>query len=409
MIKHSFDELLNILKSRIAQIELNRELYTISEKYDERDMSGTINIKYDGIGLVSFFYLCSKVNINGKNSLRTSFSIKACMYPGWYEECMPDLSHTIVHIDESLRSNIYNVIYTMKQCLDKYLPIGNENEKEIIKNSLTNIGLRDVEVVFDTYQKSYLVISSLHEFLDFQKNKDEENVWVYKYTSLETYRNILNHGTFRMNSIIAMNDENESLWADLVTSKDETPNEEYYKSVVKNKNLLITSFTSKKDNATMWRLYGDQGKGICMAFSVPANRITKVLYMNEKDEKVRKLKEARTALLSKGIKVEFSDMSEMKYYIKHSDFSIEGEYRYLYDAGDKNLDIANYGDLLSPYKDFKYDKGTGMFGNLPFKLKYVIIGKNIPQYKTVFPLLVTETAKRFPSVAIYESNMITLR
>lgn len=409
MIKHSFDELLNILKSRIAQIELNRELYTISEKYDERDMSGTINIKYDGIGLVSFFYLCSKVNINGKNSLRTSFSIKACMYPGWYEECMPDLSHTIVHIDESLRSNIYNVIYTMKQCLDKYLPIGNENEKEIIKNSLTNIGLRDVEVVFDTYQKAYLVKSNLHEFLDFQKNKDEENVLVYKYTSLETYRNILNCGTFRMNSIIAMNDENESLWADLVTRKDETPNEVYYKSVVKNKNLLITSFTSKNDNATMWRLYGDQGKGICMAFTVPANLITKVLYVNEKDEKVRKLKEARTALVNTGIKVEFSDMSEMKYYIKHSDFSIEGEYRYLYDAGDENLDIASYGDLLSPYKDFKYEESTQKFGNLPFKFEYVITGKNIPQYKTVFPLLVAETAKRFPSVAIYESEMIALR
>lgn len=153
MIKHSFDELLNILKSRIAQIELNRELYTISEKYDERDMSGTINIKYDGIGWVSLFYLCSKVYINGKNTLRTSFSIKACIYPGWYEECKPDLFHTIVHIDESLRPIIYNVIYTMEQCFDKYLPIGNENEKEIIKNSLTNIGLRDVEVVFDTFRK----------------------------------------------------------------------------------------------------------------------------------------------------------------------------------------------------------------------------------------------------------------
>lgn len=146
-----------------------------------------------------------------------------------------------------------------------------------------------------------------------------------------------------------------------------------------------------------------------MAFTVPANRITKVLYVNEKDENVRKLKEARTALVNKGIKVEFTDMSEMKYYIKHSDFSIEGEYRYLYDASEEDLDIANYGDMLSPCKDFKYDESTRKFGNLPFKLKYVIIGKNIPQYKTVFPLLVAETSKRFPSVAICESKMITLR
>ena len=56
MIKHSFDELLNILKSRIAQIELNRELYTISDKYDERNKSGDINIEYDGRHLVTFHY-----------------------------------------------------------------------------------------------------------------------------------------------------------------------------------------------------------------------------------------------------------------------------------------------------------------------------------------------------------------
>lgn len=409
MITHTFDELLNILKRRIAQIELNRELFTISDKYDEQNKSGDINIKYDGRHLVTFHYLRSNIRIEGRTTFRGAFTVECRMYPNWYKERIPHLSRNVVHVDEYFRSCIHNETFRFEECLDTYLPIGNEEKKEIIKNSLTNIGLRDVEVVFDTYQKTYLVKSNLHEFLNFQKNKEEENVWVYKYTSLETYRNILNHGTFRMNSIIAMNDENESLWADLVTCKDEIPNEEYYKSVVKNKNLLITSFTSKEDNATMWRLYGNQGKGICMAFSVPSNRITKVLYVNEKDEKVRKLKEARTALLSKGIKAEFSDMSEMKYYIKHSDFSIEGEYRYLYDAGEKNLDIANYGDLLNAYEDFKYEKETGMFGTLPFKLKYVIIGKNIPQYKTVFPLLVAETAKRFPSVAIYESNMITLR
>ena len=409
MIAHSFDELLDILMNRVAQIELNLELYTISDKYDEHDMSGNISIEYDGNNLVSFHYLRSNIRIDGKTTVRGAFTVKFRKYPNWYEEYIPHLSRKDVHVDEYFRSKIYHETYCFEECLDKFLPIGNEDEKEIIKKSLTNIGVKDVEVVFDTYQKTYLVKSNLHEFLDFQKNKDEENVWVYKYTSLETYRNILNRGTFRMNSIIAMNDENESLWADIVTSNNVAQNEVYYKTVVKNKNLLITSFTSKKDNATMWRLYGDQGKGICMAFSVPANRITKVLYVNEKDEKVRKLKEARTDLLNKGIKVEFTDMSEMKYYIKHSDFSIEGEYRYLYDASEEDLDIANYGDMLSPCKDFKYDESTRKFGNLPFKLKYVIIGKNIPQYKTVFPLLVAETSKRFPSVAICESKMITLR
>ena len=409
MIKYSYKELLDILEKRIAQIELNRELYTISEKYDEIGMEGTVNIDYDGTRLVSFHYLCSNMYINGKHTIRGSFSVKALMYPKWYEECIPELSRTIVHIDEFFRLRILNETYTLEECLDRYLPIGKAHEKEIIKECLTNIGFKDVEVSFDSYKKVYLIKTNIEEFLDFQKTEDKDKMYVYKYSTLGTYRNILNNGKFRMNSIIAMNDENETLWADLMTGNVEANDEVYYKSVAKNKNLLITSFTSKDDNSTMWRLYGDQGKGICMAFSVPSNQITKVLYVSEKDSKVKNLKSAISSLLGKGIRVEFTDMNEMKYYIKHSDFSIEGEYRYLYNAGDEELDIASYGDLLAPYKDFEYDPSTKKFENLPFTLEYIIVGKNIPQYKTVFPLLVSETAKRFPSVAICESKMIALR
>ena len=154
MIKHSFDELLNILKSRIAQIELNRELYTILEKYDESDISGTINIKFDGRHLVTFHYLQTNIRVAGRTTVRGTFTVKFRMYPDWYEECIPQLSRDVVHIDEYFRSSIYNETFRFEECLDTYLPIGNEEEKEIIKNSLTNIGLRDVEVVFDTYQKT---------------------------------------------------------------------------------------------------------------------------------------------------------------------------------------------------------------------------------------------------------------
>lgn len=409
MVKHSFKELLERLQTRIAQIEVNRKSYTISEKYDDNDKEGTINIDYDGTRLVSFHYLCSHMNINGKKILRNGIYIKAFMYPEWYEQCIPELSQTVVIIDEYFQLKIFNETSTLEDCLDRYLPVGKAHEKEIIKECLSNIGLNDVEVPFDTYKKVYLIKTNIEEFLNFEKSDDKDLTYLYKYTSLETYRNILNNGTFRMNSIIAMNDENETLWADLMTGNVEANDEVYYKTVAKNKNLLITSFTSKDDNATMWRLYGNQGKGICMAFSVPSNQITKVLYVSEEDIKVKELKSAISSLLGKGIRVEFTDMNEMKYYIKHSDFSIEGEYRYLYNAGDEKLNIASYGDLLAPYKDFKYDPSTKKFENLPFTLAYIIVGKNIPQYKTVFPLLVSETAKRFPFVAIYESKMIALR
>ena len=164
MIKHSFDELLDILNSRIAQIELNRELYIISEKYDESDISGTINIMYDGRHLVAFHYLQSNIRIEGGTTVIGAFTVKFCKYPVWYAECIPQLSRDVVHIDEYFRSSIHNETFRFEECLDKYLPIGNEDDKEIIKYSLTNIGLKDVEVVFDTYQKTYLVKSKLPAF-----------------------------------------------------------------------------------------------------------------------------------------------------------------------------------------------------------------------------------------------------
>ena len=103
MIKHSFDELLDILKNRISQIEFNRELFKISDKYDEQNKSGDINIEYDGRHLVTFHYLQSNIRIEGRTTVRGAFTVEIRMYPDWYKECIPHLSRNDVHIDEYFR------------------------------------------------------------------------------------------------------------------------------------------------------------------------------------------------------------------------------------------------------------------------------------------------------------------
>lgn len=85
MIPHSFDELLDILRSRIAQIELNRPLFTIYDKYDEQNISGDINVEYDGRHLVAFHYLQSNIRVDGRATVRVAFIVKCRMYHDWYE------------------------------------------------------------------------------------------------------------------------------------------------------------------------------------------------------------------------------------------------------------------------------------------------------------------------------------
>ena len=247
-----------------------------------------------------------------------------------------------------------------------------------------------------------------------EKNEDKENessdISLCKYMSLDTYLCMLNKKTFRMNSIISMNDIYEGEWINhLLYGSEKTDENKLRIDNIKRKNILVISFTGNRDDGSMWRLYGNNGLGVCMEFEIPKKDVTKVIYVAANDENFLKLHNKLSILGKDGISVVFKSAQDMRYIVKSSTFKVENEYRYLYDASSETLEVANYNGLLSTFKDFHIDTNTGGIECLPVKISGVIIGHSIPNYNTNISILMSQTHEVFPSWSIYESGVKEIR
>lgn len=414
MRRYSFEDFVAIIKERIDKITLNKEKFTIDQNYDEKDQSGKVKVYYDGKVFVVFHYLVTNRIVNGHKQIRNQFFLYASFYPEWYVNFIKGIQKDVI-ISEFLDANINgNNWQPLKNYLDMYLPI--EKPEEIanlirIAND-NNVDVKSVS--FDTYRKAYVLKVDINDILGIndknETNNREENIELYKYVSLETFRCMLNYNTFRMNSMIAMNDVYEGIWLhNLIYKKDDIEGSDYYKSVIRQRNTLITSFTDKEDDADIWRFYGDNGKGVCLCFIVNKSDVIKVVYTDKNNQKINNLSKSIGQMTKSGLNIVIEDINNNHFVVKSSSFSSEGEYRYIYNAKDDETQLANYNGLLSPYKDFKYDATTGLYDNLPFKLKGVLIGRNIPYYSTNMPLLIERTREKFPGIFICESAIKELR
>lgn len=203
---------------------------------------------------------------------------------------------------------------------------------------------------------------------------------LYRYSTFDTAFLILKNGTYRMNGIVGMNDTSEIDYFDdyCYTNK----NKPSYQIL---NNLFISSCCSLKDNLTMWRLYGDDAKGICLVFEIRHNdnkdfMLQTVSYANDKN------KNDRLELLRKLLKnkVVFNDIDKWKHFFKASDYSIEKEIRLLFSGdiktenGDEIGWIKTAGhSIINPYVEFDITKPE-----FPLKLKEIVLGPKCPEIKT---------------------------
>ena len=94
---------------------------------------------------------------------------------------------------------------------------------------------------------------------------------IYRFTSRKTLEYLLDGGKHAMSSIVCMNDKSEGFYADdslLYGSDDENGS----LGLCLNSDYFITSFSyNAPDDLTMWRLYGEDGKGIAITYSNLSN------------------------------------------------------------------------------------------------------------------------------------------
>lgn len=274
-----------------------------------------------------------------------------------------------------------------------------QNKQEVAEHlgELINRYILPDELGYDIYSQTYF-------FQDWNETRGIEYLWfrnyfsdlkiiiekpnpfnpwhVAKYISFDTALMILNSGKMRMMSVTAMNDKLEI--GHLYGMHTEDPDSLENKTIVHNaRQRYITSFTNKIDDLTMWRLYGDNGKGVCLVFSEPneCSYYLPIDYSGKNSKIYLKSKTICEELLNKhGIKFTFKSLeSTWQYFLKPEGFSTEQEMRYLrIDTSKPDGYILASNGVISSYKDFPLtlDKDTPE-SVFPASLQGIILGPNI--------------------------------
>ena len=285
--------------------------------------------------------------------------------------------------ENSTPSNLEDIAKKIKdKSQEKY------NKKEYTDNTDINKGLK-------FYESTEKILDP--EYCREKLGKSFSGEVICRYSSLESIFSTLKFKTLRMNGLPGMNDKTEGLFAwNLLNKLESMMNEEGRKRKREMNNAFIVSFSKdeKIDNLDMWRLYGDDAKGVCCIYSVLKDKIKDrfflhdIKYINNNDES--EINDSHLEHLRKYIESQntltYLDLSPSIFFYKPKDFENEQEVRLLVDnkkttAYNNNpykrewvLTSAN--KIPNPYIDISLDE-------IPLKLEKIILGPNMNDIDTI--------------------------
>ena len=222
---------------------------------------------------------------------------------------------------------------------------------------------------------------------------------ICRYTTLTTLYEMLKNISFRMSGLVGMNDKSEVNYVENYFEKEsnktiiEKPlNKEHHNTITAINNRYITSCSTikRKDDLTLWRLYSDDARGVCLVFNVKKDNLNnhvllqKVKYADEngKHKELDFIKEIIDKVeIETGFKFEFRKLSVWKHFFKAYDYSIEEEVRLLI-IDNKSLSelkkdwVMTYThSIFNPVIDFRLNSKS-----FPIQLKEIILGPKCPEY-----------------------------
>ena len=214
---------------------------------------------------------------------------------------------------------------------------------------------------------------------------------VFRYTTLSTLEGSLKNNTFRMNGIVGMNDPTEVDYVDARVFGHRKPIDEWNPDEIKTiNNVFITSCTTREneDNLTMWRLYGDDSKGVSFKIEVKDdcfnnNMILARVSYGEKG--VHKQLDLIKSLIYEfydetSAKFEYKTYETWKHFFKPFEYEIEKEVRLLYIKNDtikplkNDWIVTNNDKIFNPVVDFKLNAE-----DFPLTITEIILGPNTPE------------------------------
>lgn len=236
---------------------------------------------------------------------------------------------------------------------------------------------------------------------------------LYKYTSLSTLVATLNSRKMRLNSIVGMNDKTETNFLPDIKKNFkesiESSGDEYYFA----NQAFITSFTTYTPKGLdMWRLYGDNGKGVCMVFKTKKDTdltaLRQVKYVSPNAPILKQAKAFLVALKKQKIKFRFQVFEDSLRYIKHQDFKSEKEIRLLINTTTPSQwVISSDNGILAPCIELPFN--TEFSNAYPLKLVRIVLGPALKNPDIMYYQLIEMLRGIDVSVEIEKSKINTYR
>lgn len=251
-------------------------------------------------------------------------------------------------------------------------------------------------VCFSSKQTNRRFFESIIDTFNVEKRE------LHRYMPLDRAIQTINELEYRMNGILGMNDKSEGVYWDKVVGKSN--------SLINNmlNDIFISSFCSKRDDLTMWRLYGDDAKGVCLSFRVKEHYDDKsfiirgVKYAPEKDESFKLFKDLDTSRFI------FEDIAEWKCFFKPNEYNIEEEYRLLCRGNvkvkGKDYYITSGSSIINPFVTLDM-----LAPDFPLELTSVTLGPKFPEHDVNRDQLQHLLKERGLSQHIQQSKIKTYR
>ncbi len=217
---------------------------------------------------------------------------------------------------------------------------------------------------------------------------------VCRYTTLESLFILIDRNSYRLASDIAMNDRGEIDYADKYIKLFYKPLNSLTLAELQqmNKNFISSCTTMQQtDNLTMFRLYGEDTKGVCLWFDFDSTKqsrnmiVRRVSYAQARGRHLElDIIERFITTLSSVYRIRFRMryLDTWKHFFKSWDYAIEDEIRLLYmenthvPADYTSWIVSSPDHIVSRFAIFDLSKG-----HFPLSLNKIILGPNCPDHQ----------------------------
>lgn len=297
------------------------------------------NKSMEKIDLCSFsdtFYIYDKPFLKLEYRLghrfRTDSFIEGYDIPCWKIQFMHQGGLSVYNRNDLLKSDKtfdewMQVIFQLPEDVD----LKREKICELI-HTIYGFEIQITDILYDPASKCFVLKEEVEQNMlkDIKPERAVEPDEIAKYTTLDTLVAVLQSGKMRMNSIVSMNDKTEiGFLEEYIRNYKEDFDEECDKYLFADKEF-ITSFTTRIDDLDMWRLYGDNARGVCMVFeriNKDSDELFNISYIAEKSDVLEKIAKLQDALKDNSIRFRMNLLKKYQHFLKLSDYSSESECR----------------------------------------------------------------------------------